>query len=344
MQGSVGILIGFFAFWLVWEFVDLGETRAVVLSTDSVWLVVAFFVYWLSMFARIVRWHRLLAGLSNIGGLQVADALLVGYAMNCLLPARLGEPFRAEYTQRRFGIDRIAVFGSIVTERLLDGLLLVLILMSGLALVSSSPAPGDLAHFELVASVGLAIFAFVAIFLVVVRKAPLLILDRPGRLNQILRRFMNGAAGLGRQDLVSVVFWTILVWMLELIAIWVLLVALGTVVAFHQMLVLVGAGALSTIVPTAPGYLGTLQLVFAAVMTLFALPPAAGVAAATLVQVVFYGSLIIVGDFHSVAELAAKSAPPILTRSIAPKRISLNIKLKTAIQYALFLPCRCKLA
>jgi uncharacterized protein (TIRG00374 family) len=293
LHGLAGMLVGLIAFWLVWEYVDLRETKAAILATHGLWLAGALLIYWLGICARILRWRCLLLNLAHVSRSQVADALIVGYAMNCLLPARLGEPFRAEYTQRRFGIDRIAVFGSIVTERLLDGLFLVLILMFGLALASNAQISNDLTRFHLVAGVGLLIFAVVAAFLIIARNVPFVHLSRPKRFTRLLSRFMKGAAALSRRGLVAVISWTMLVWMLELTAVWVLMAGLGTIVTFYQMLVLMGAGALSTLVPTAPAYLGSLQLVFAAVMTVFALPSAVGVAAATLVQAVFYGSLII---------------------------------------------------
>ena len=53
-----------------------------------------------------------------------------------------------------------------------------------------------------------------------------------------------------------------------------------------------GAGSLSVLALTAPGYIGSLQLVFGLVLAAFALPAEAGVAGATLVQIVFYGSLV----------------------------------------------------
>jgi uncharacterized membrane protein YbhN (UPF0104 family) len=165
--------------------------------------------------------------------------------------------------------------------------------MFGLALASNAQVSNDLTRFHLVAGVGLLIFAFVAAFLIIARNIPIVHLSRPKRLTRLFSRFMKGAAALSRRGLVAVISWTMLVWMLELTAVWVLMVSLGTIVTFYQMLVLMGAGALSTLVPTAPAYMGSLQLVFAAVMTVFALPSAVGVAAATLVQAVFYGSLII---------------------------------------------------
>jgi len=285
--------VGVVAMWLVWKYVDIRETKTAILATDGLWLTGALLIFWLAIGARILRWRSLLVNLADISKSQVADALIVGYAMNYLLPARLGEPFRAEYTQRRFGIDRIAVFGSIVTERLLDGLLSVFILTCGLVLASNAQLYNDLSQFHFVAGVGLLVFACVAVVLIIARSVPFAQSQGSEWLARLLSRFMKGASALDRRGLVAVASWTMLVWMLELTAFWALLASLGTIVTLYQLLILLGVGALSTLVPTAPGYIGSLQLAFAAVMTVFALPSAIGVAAATLVQAVFYGSLII---------------------------------------------------
>jgi hypothetical protein len=66
----------------------------------------------------------------------VAEALLVGYGFNNLIPARLGELVRADYAKRQFGVSRSAALGSIVIERLLDGFIVVLCLSEGLLVIS----------------------------------------------------------------------------------------------------------------------------------------------------------------------------------------------------------------
>jgi uncharacterized protein (TIRG00374 family) len=280
--------------WLVIQTVDVREAGRAVVAAHGPWLAGGLTIFWLGICARILRWRCLLVNLANIKTLQVADALIVGYAMNYVLPARLGEPFRAGYTQKRYGIDTIAVFGSIIIERLLDGLIAVLILMLGLAIASTAHASSDFTQFYIVAGVGLAVFVGVAAVLILFRSVNIARFKGPKWLSRILGRFMVGVAALGKRDLAAVIIWTMLVWLLEISALWALFASLGMKIAFYQLLILIGVGALSTLIPTAPGYVGSLQLAFAAVMIAFAHSPSMGVAAATLVQAAFYSSLIIV--------------------------------------------------
>lgn len=294
IHGSIGLLIGIAAMWLVFQTVDVREAWKAVVAVHGPWLAVGLTIFWLGICARILRWRCLLVNLADIKALQVADALIVGYAMNYLLPARLGEPFRAVYTRKRYGIDTIAVFGSIVIERLLDGLIAVLILLCGLVVASNAQASSDFTQFYVVAGVGFAVFVGVVAVLILLRRVNIASFKGPQWLSRTFGRFMYGFAALGRRDLAAVIIWTMLVWLLEISALWALLASLGMKMAFYQLLILIGVGALSTLVPTAPGYVGSLQLAFAAVMIAISLSPSIGVAAATLVQAAFYGSLIVV--------------------------------------------------
>ena len=61
----------------------------------------------------------------------VARALLVEYGLNTIMPARLGELFRAEFFNCTIGVSRVWALTSIVIERLFDGVTVVLCLGLG---------------------------------------------------------------------------------------------------------------------------------------------------------------------------------------------------------------------
>ncbi len=63
---------------------------------------------------------------------QAAVALVVGCAVNSLLPARLGELFRADFCKRQYGVKRSLVLGTIAIERLMDGIFVVTALVIGI--------------------------------------------------------------------------------------------------------------------------------------------------------------------------------------------------------------------
>lgn len=293
LLGTFGTTFGLACLWIVYTYFDLHEASTVLFAAKSGWLIVSLGLFWFSLAARILRWRKLMAHLGKIRMGQVAEALVVGYAMNYVLPARLGEPFRADYTQRRFGLDRFAVFGSIMTERLLDGLLTVFLLIAGLISVSLGSSAGALSSFVSAAGIALFIFIIIALVLIGARRWPESVPRGPAWFAGPLRRLMFGATRLSSQNLVAAISWTAIVWLFESLALWALLRSLNVLVAPAELMVLLGGSAVSALAITAPANIGSLQLVFALILAAFALPAASGVAAATLVQVVLYGSLIL---------------------------------------------------
>ena len=72
-----------------------------------------------------------------------------------------------------------------------------------------------------------------------------------------------------------------------------------------------GAASLSTLVPTAPGYLGTYQLIFVIAMTAFGFSTSVGIVTSTAIQIVLFGSVTIAGmivlGFRSIRHVVAAS-------------------------------------
>jgi hypothetical protein len=79
-----------------------------------------------------VRWRSLLAA----GGVpapapRLFAALTIGSAVNNLVPARGGDAVRVESAHQLTGAPRLAVAGTMLSERILDGFVLALLIVSG---------------------------------------------------------------------------------------------------------------------------------------------------------------------------------------------------------------------
>ena len=109
---------------------------AVLVRTDPIWLCAALAVYALNLSLRAWRWQVILRPVAELRYPIVARVLLIGYGLNTIMPARLGELFRAEFLRKACGLPRAPALTSIVVERLLDGLAVVLCLGVGLLLAS----------------------------------------------------------------------------------------------------------------------------------------------------------------------------------------------------------------
>ena len=85
------------------------------------------------------------------------------------------------------------------------------------------------------------------------------------------------------------------IWLFEGAALWSVVRSVDIGLTPTEGLVLLGAASLSTLVPTAPGFLGSYQFVFAITFAAFGLSSAAGIVAASVTQVFLLGSATITG-------------------------------------------------
>jgi hypothetical protein len=130
---GVGLLrpvfyLAVFLLWILFRTVHLGDLRHALAAIDPWDILSAIVMFGLAIAQRSLRWRVLLESIGLVRYKRVAFVLIIGYAVNNLLPARLGEVFRAG-----FGIGGSAALGTIAIERTVDGLVFVLLLSGGLA-------------------------------------------------------------------------------------------------------------------------------------------------------------------------------------------------------------------
>jgi glycosyltransferase 2 family protein len=77
---------------------------------------------------------------------------------------------------------------------------------------------------------------------------------------------------------------TLIIYLQDALALWCVVKSVGLGLGFADALVLLGVASLSTIVPSGPAFIGTLQFAYALAIESAGAPPAIGVAAATIVQ------------------------------------------------------------
>src|SRR5262249_21933794 len=76
-------------------------------------------------------------------------------------------------------------------------------------------------------------------------------------------------------------------------ALWAICRALELNLGLPELLVLIAVSALSTLVPSAPGFVGTFQMAFVLTFAQYHQSPTLAVAAAAFVQLVLFGPLIV---------------------------------------------------
>lgn len=113
---------------LFWR-IDLRDTLEAFKLANYWYLVPAVGSYFVSLAFRTLRWRVMLRPLQTVSFRRLFPVVSVGYMANNLLPVRLGELVRSYYLGRREGVSKSSALATIVVERVLDGLVLLLFLV-----------------------------------------------------------------------------------------------------------------------------------------------------------------------------------------------------------------------
>src|SRR5262249_16634807 len=138
-QIAIGLAVGTALLLIMFHWTPAGEVLDLLTTTDLAWAAVACSIYVVDIGLRTMRWRGLLWGSSPLSFPTCLRALLVGYGLNILLPARVGELARVEYLKFTRGVNRSTVLPSVLAERAMDGIVVVVALAIGLVVAGRQP-------------------------------------------------------------------------------------------------------------------------------------------------------------------------------------------------------------
>jgi uncharacterized membrane protein YbhN (UPF0104 family) len=252
VRGALGALVSIASLGaVVWWASKQGTPKLPSGASGLALVAAAVLVYAVATVARGWRWHGILRKAGIPHARADAYALLpVGYMGNTVLPARGGELLRVFLMAGRGDAKRREVLGSIVCERLVDAATLVVLFAAltwaGVAGTPLGERPALAAVLVLAAGL-----AGVRVYLG---------LRRRGRLDAFAERVRPlvraGRPLLGRGGIVLAAA-TIGIWMLEALVLWLLGRSLSLDVSPVGACFVLVLSAFLSLVPAAPGYIGT---------------------------------------------------------------------------------------
>ncbi|MGQ0659180.1 MAG: lysylphosphatidylglycerol synthase transmembrane domain-containing protein [Chromatiales bacterium] len=146
-SGRVRIVVGYaisaICIALLWKYVDWEELVAAFRQADFLPLVAGTAMVCLCYGVFALRWRLLLTNKPGLPLGTVFSILMMGYLTNLLLPLRPGDILRAVLVDRAFDYGTMRALSSIVLERLLDVVALLLCGLAVFALVDVPRALGE---------------------------------------------------------------------------------------------------------------------------------------------------------------------------------------------------------
>lgn len=156
---AIGVALLAAVLWLS----DPQKTLAALRGGNPALIALSCVLVVLAVLLRVVRWKLMIAPVAELSVAEVYAPVTVGYMANNLLPARLGYVLRAVLAARRRGVDLPFALGTVVVEKLVEGVVLVAIGALVLAgAPASGPVRGGLALSALAFAGGLAVLWLLA--------------------------------------------------------------------------------------------------------------------------------------------------------------------------------------
>jgi phosphatidylinositol alpha-mannosyltransferase len=287
-----------------------------------------------SMFARAIAWHAILAAAPTWRKAKRRDAMqgtFIGVLMSATLPARLGEPSRALIVARRLGRARETlpvVLGTMVSQTLLNLLALAIL---GIAMFSSVNLFNG-HHGALIAVAVAPVGALLAVLI-----APVLLpsaaVSRSRRLQALIAalrtslvRVREGLRVFRHPRLAAIATSVQLgAWGLQLLACWLLLMALG----LNGQVGIAGAAAVlfavnvTAVLPATPANVGVFQAACVAVLAgAYHVSTPDALAYGIVLQVVELAAAVLMGIPALITEGLSWKDVRLRTMSGAPVKLS----------------------
>jgi glycosyltransferase 2 family protein len=152
--------------------IDPHKTWNALRSANMLFFFAAFVAYYASFPLRAVRWRILLqnVGYNKANGVELpkfwklVEIIYISFFANVIVPAKLGDLYRAYLLRQETGLPTTRSFGTVLAERLLD--LIVLLLLSVVAvMVSLHESLPPVIRLGLVFTLALVVIGIIGLFL-----------------------------------------------------------------------------------------------------------------------------------------------------------------------------------
>jgi uncharacterized protein (TIRG00374 family) len=273
-------------------------------------MIPAMLIIAISFIPRAIRWQYLLGSEKKISIKSLFSVIMIGFMVNNVVPARIGDVARALLLGKKEGVSRSLSFGTIVLERIFDGIALIILFGIGLFFF---PLPSWARGFGIM---GLAIFGLGILSLILlkakrevainllIKTSALVSKKLSERMGYILHRFICGFESLGKPDhIFLILFWSVVSWLLFGLEFHLLFLSFGiSNLPFYAPYFVMAIVSLGTLIPSAPGYIGVFQAFCIAGLAFFGIEKGLALSYSVAAHIAQYIPVTIIGLFFLAKE------------------------------------------
>jgi uncharacterized protein (TIRG00374 family) len=285
---------------------DLAALPGIIGAANPLFILAGFAIYYAGFPLRGFRWAILLRGSGHvIRPRDATEIIFISWLVNCLVPAKLGDIYRAYLLKINSTVSLSRTFGTVFIERILD-LFAIAVLGLGAGYVSFRTGLPPIVQFLF--ALGIGVMVVLAAGLLTLRNFGRRIIQRlplPHRILEFYDRFEEGVfGGVAFRQVPILVILTGLIWSTEAMRLFLVVEALGIPgvhLGISGSFFVALCGSLLTAVPLTPGGLGIVETGVVGILRLAYGVPASAALAITLVdRTISVLSIIVLGSIAYV--------------------------------------------
>ena len=266
---------------------------------NYLWAIPAVLAYLGGLWFRAVRWRYILLPLARVSPQGLFVPMVISFALNNILPGKVGLVARTYMCGQRTSISNVAVGATVVLDQVFDGLALMLVLV-GLSLFF--PLTGWARH---VANVALSLYGvFLLLFFIAISSPhiprrlarPFLRARWKEKGEKWLELALSGVKAIRSPGtLALVIFFSLLVWFAEAGVFYFMALAFQLKLPFNVLLLASTIANLAITLPSLPGGVGPYEYFGRQTIVLFGVEGAVATAYIGIVHLVLLVPSTLVG-------------------------------------------------
>jgi uncharacterized protein (TIRG00374 family) len=281
---------------------DLAALPGIIGGANPLLILAGFVVYYLGFPLRGWRWVLLLRGSGyTIRPRDATEIIFISWLVNCLVPAKLGDIYRAYLLKINSQVSLSRTFGTVFIERILD-LFAIAVLGLGAGYVSFRTGLPPIVQFLFALGVGVVVVLAAALLTMrnfgrrIILRLPL-----PHRVVELYDRFEEGVFGaVALRQMPILIVLTGLIWTTEAVRLFLVVEALGIPgvhLGISGSFFVALCGSLLTAVPLTPGGLGVVETGVVGILRLaYNVAPSAALAITLVDRMISVLSIIVLGS------------------------------------------------
>jgi len=293
-------LISILLVFVILLFVDVNKVIEGVIGFGIVHFIVLMLLVVISFVLRGILWKELLQPFGKVSFLDSFHINNIGFLVNNILPLRVGEIVKAVLVGKKYSIGKVKAFSTVIVNRILEGSVLVLFFIAGIIIAPA--AGGDIKNVMILPAIAfvimLGLFIFPNAFLKLSERLVRRVSENLyGKTRTLIQDIIMGEKAFrqGWGSNISIVLSTIGVWAVVVGIYYLAGLRFGLVLGIGELLVLTSFTSLVTIIPSAPGFIGTFQAGFIFVFLALGLGAEEATAISIVIQLAFFIATSLLG-------------------------------------------------